>query len=241
MADSALDPQIWDALRRLAYLDGTRTSTRRRVAELREQAAHDVELERRKAALTAAKERLKQLRVAQREADLHAQELRDRRARTEKRLAAGLLTGAREVAAAEDEIAQLQQALRREEDVLLSLMVEEEGALAAESAAQQALTSEQPEAERRMHAAAQEAASAEARLKEIDTERRAAAHLIPAPIRERYRALFNPTGGHPFAFAEAGECGYCHRPLPGAVVQAVRAHSGVPQCPACSRLLLDSG
>jgi predicted nucleic acid-binding Zn-ribbon protein len=181
------------------------------------------------------------LRVARREAELHAQDLTQRRRRTEQRLAGGLLTTEREIAATEGEIAQLQQALRTQEDALLALMIEEEEAAAAESAARQALAREEPPAARRMQEAADETTGAEARLKEIDNERRSAAQLIPSAVRERYRALYNPTGGHPFALAVAGECSHCHRPLPGTVVQMVRAHSGVAQCPACGRLLLDSG
>jgi predicted nucleic acid-binding Zn-ribbon protein len=78
----------------------------------------------------------------------------------------------------------------------------------------------------------------EERMSTIDRARRQAAQLVPPDIQKRYVALYNRTGGRPFALAVAGECSNCHASVPAAAVQQLRAHTGVPSCQRCGRLLL---
>ncbi len=158
--------------------------------------------------------------------------------RTEDLLASGVLHAEREMLAAQAELEKLQGALREAESAWMETSAQEEKLTAALAGERVALEAEEREAATRQAAVKRELAAAEERLAAIDHSRREAAQTIPAAIRDRYRALYARTGGRPFALAVAGECSHCHHSVPAAAVQMLRAHTGVPSCPSCGRLLL---
>lgn len=239
MANQALTPEARDALRRLAYLDGDRAVVQMHLAQARDRAARDRELEAERDQLRRAEEDARAALIARRGHEVTLQGLQAQVKRTEGRLASGQLTADREISAALSELDQLRAAIAETETAWLEATDEEERSTGALPAGRARLEYIEREAATRQATAAQEAATLEARLKEIDGERRGAAQRIPAEVRDRYRALFPRTGGRPFAFASVGECSHCHHTLPGEAVQALRVHSGVPSCPSCGRLLIE--
>jgi predicted nucleic acid-binding Zn-ribbon protein len=239
MAQQPLTSDALDALRSLAYLDGDRAVLLARLAQARERAARDAELEIERTHVQRTEE---EVRAAGSTGRMHEAALQDLQAhleRTERLLASGQLTSDREMSAALSEIGQLRTAIGETETSWLEATSEEERLAAMLPERRERLRQVEHEATARQAAAARDVAELEVRLKEIDAERRAAAQRIPADVRERYRALFPRTGGRPFAFAVAGQCGHCHHALPGEAVQALRAHTGVPGCPSCGRLLIE--
>lgn len=144
------------------------------------------------------------------------------------------------MSAAEAEIVQIGAAIDETEEKLLVAMVAEERYAEQSRSAQAALARERPLAEHRMAVAAAEAVELEARVKQIDLDRREAAQRLPHDVVERYRTLFPRLGGRPFAVAAVGECGNCRRVLPAPVVQMLRTHTGVPVCPSCGHLLIEA-
>jgi predicted nucleic acid-binding Zn-ribbon protein len=204
----------------------------------KERAARDAGLTAAQSRLDAARQRLARATSARRAKEGEIEDLNLRVRRTSDRLASGKLQGEREVQAAQTEIARLQQHIGEAEAAWIEISAEEEEARQAMPEEEAALQVEERDALVRQAAAQREAATAEARLTEIDHLRREAVKVIPAEIRERYRALYPRTGGRPFATVDAGECSHCRRSVPAAAVQALRARTGVPQCPSCGRLLL---
>lgn len=239
MAEQALTADARDALRSLAYLDGDRAVVHARLAQARERAARDADLEAERERVAQSDAEVRAVAATRRGHEVSIQDAQVHLQRTEGLLASGKLTSDREVTAALAEIDTLRGTIAATETAWLEATTDEERLTAELPARRSRLEQVEREAAARQAAASREATELEARLKEIDAERRGAAQRIPAAVRERYRALFPRTGGHPFAFAAAGECGHCHHALPGAAVQALRAHVGVPSCPSCGRLLLE--
>jgi len=239
MAETPLSAATWDALHRLAHLDGERAVVLSHLADARARAERDPLLEGAQAAAQAAREAAREALLLRRKHEAAIEELNAHITRTDGRLASGKLSSEREVAAALSELEQMRALLAQTEGEWLEATAQEEARNAAVPRAQEALARVEREAASRREVAHQEARDGEARLAEIDAARRAAVQLIPSQIRDRYRALFPRTGGRPFAAMVAGECGNCRHPLPAAAVQQVRIHSGVPQCPSCGQLLLD--
>jgi predicted nucleic acid-binding Zn-ribbon protein len=239
MAEHELTADARDALRSLAYLDGDRAVVLARLAQAREHATRDAALEAERARLERVEADARAAAATRRAHEASIQDAQAHLARTEGRLASGQLSTEREVTAALAEISTLRGSIAETETAWLEATVEEERLAAALPEQRSQLQRVEREAATRQAAAARAAAELDARLKEIDGERRGAAQRIPAPVRERYRMLFPRTGGHPFAFAAAGQCSHCHHTLPGEAVQALRAHTAVPSCPSCGRLLLE--
>ena len=239
MAETALSAAAWDALHRLAHLDGERAVVLSHLAEARARVERDPLLEGAQAAAQEAREAVRGAQLVRRKHEAGIEDLNAQIMRTEGRLASGKLSSEREVAAALSELDQMRALLAQTESDWMEATGLEETRLAALPRAQQALARVEREAASRQEAARQEAREGEARVAEIDAARRAAVQVIPPEIRDRYRALFPRTGGRPFAVANAGECSNCHHPLPGSAMQQLRMHSGVPNCPSCGRLILD--
>lgn len=240
MAGSTMEPVALDALRRLFYLDGDRVSLARHLAETRELATRDAALEALVTAARAAGDSLTKVRSSRRELEALQQDLQSRLLRSEKRLNSGQLSTQREISAVEAEVVQLRAAVEDCEERLLGVLVGEEQQVEALRLAESARAAEEPRAASRRAMAAGEAVDLEVRLKQIDAERREAAQRLPPDVVERYRALFPRTGGRPFAMATAGECDNCRHMLPASAVQAIRMHTGVPNCPSCGRLLIEA-
>lgn len=239
MAETPLSAAVWDALHRLAYLDGERTVALHQLADARAHADRDAQLEQARATMDEATAAAREAFLLRRKHETAIADLNAQITRTDARLASGKLSSEREVAAAMSELEQLRALLVQTEGEWLETTAVEETRNAALPPAKEALARVEREAAARQEAARQEARAGEARVAEIDAARRAAVAVIPGEIRDRYRALFPRTGGRPFAAMVAGECSNCHHPLPGAAVQQVRVHAGVPQCPSCGRLVLD--
>ena len=229
---------MWEALRKLAYGDGERTAVVSAIAHAQHLVDHDERLERVKAQNAQAEQNLAGLQKRRREAEATVEDAKERKLRTEARLASGRLQGEREIEAAQHEIASLARAIADGENLWLETSDGEETAQATLKVSRAALRAEEVAAQARHAKALEDARDAESRLAAIDAARRDAAKVLPAAIRDRYRRLYPSTGGHPFATAVAGECSHCHRPVPGDAMQMLRLGTGVPSCPSCSRLLL---
>ena len=240
MASTALSDAQWEALRRLSYEDGDRAGVTSHLAQARERASHDVALNAARERLAAADAAAKRAAAARRAQESTIEDLNLQMKRTEGRLASGKLSSEREVGAAMSEIEKLKVALGAAETAWLEASSEEDARIRAVPAAKANLGRVEPEGVARMAAAAEQAAGLETRLAEVDAARRAAAQSIPAEVRDRYRVLFQRMAGRPFAHVAAGQCSNCSHSLPAAAVQMTRSHSGVPNCPSCGKLLLDS-
>ncbi|MDB5058114.1 MAG: hypothetical protein JWO59_1586 [Chloroflexi bacterium] len=238
MADASLSAEVWDALRQLAYEDGERVAVRSALSHAKERATLDVRLGAARTRLSEAEQAVAHASTARRAIEDQIEDTNLRTKRTEARLASGRLQSEREVQAAQTELENLQATAIQNDEAWLLATSNEDTAKSAVPGLTAALASEERAAADRQAAAEREVADAERRLAAIDAVRRDAAQKLPPDIRDRYRALYPKTGGRPFAEAIAGECSNCHRSVPAASVQMIRAHTGVPSCPSCGRLLL---
>lgn len=238
MADSPLSPAVWDALRQLAHQDGERVAVATTLHGAREHAARDAGLEAAQARLETARRRLSDATLARRAREAEIEDLNLRARRTADRLASGKLQSDREIHAAQTELENIRASIAEAESSWIISAAEEDAAAQALPEVQAALQVEAGEAALRQAAAMRDVEAAEARLAAIDHLRREAVKAIPAEVRDRYRALYSRAAGRPFALVDAGECSHCHRSVPAAAVQMLRAHAGVPQCPHCGHLLL---
>jgi len=238
VAEAQLGPEVWDALRSLAFEDGERVGVLAQVHQWKERATRDVELEAAKAVFETGRQELAAAASRRRAEEARIEDLTVKLRRTEERIASGQLHHEREITTAQNEVDRLGVTLSQLETAWLETSALEEQLGAAQPEARSALSLAESEAAARLAVAGQELRSVEARMTAIDRTRRQAAQLLPPDIRERYRALYNRTGGRPFALAVAGECSYCHAAVPAAAVQQLRGHTGVPSCPRCGRLLL---
>lgn len=233
-----MPPNVWDALRQLAYQDGDRAPVATSLTAAKARAAQDAGLEAAKARLEAARQAIARAASARRAKEAEIEDMNLRAKRTSDRLASGKLQGEREIQAAQTELERLRASISEAETAWIDVSGEEDEATRALPEAQAALQVEEREAAVRLGAARREVAAIEARLADIDRLRRESAQAIPAEIRDRYRALYSRTGGRPFALVNAGECSHCRRSVPAAAVQLLRTHTGVPSCPHCGHLLL---
>ena len=238
MAETPLSLEVWDAVRTLAFQDGERVGVSAALQESKARAAADAELEAAKAAFDAARRALASASAERRAEEARLEDLAIKLKRTEERLASGQLHHEREILAAQAELVRLQEAQQLAEAAWMETTSREESLTAALPEARAALALVEAEAAGRMAAAGSELRAVEERMSGIERARRQAAQLVPPDIRERYRALYNRTGGRPFALAVAGECSYCHASVPAAAVQQLRGRTGVPSCVRCGRLLL---
>ena len=238
MAETALSAEVWDALRSLAFADGERVAVLAAHQQWKDRATKDAELEKARATFEAAQSVLAATASQRRSQEGQLEDLAARSKRTEARLASGQLHHEREITAAQAEVDRLRQAQQQLEASWLETSSREERLSAELPEARAAFTLVEAEAAVRMAAAEHELRLVEERLATIDSARRKAAQLVPADVRERYRSLYNRSGGRPFALAVAGECNNCHTAVPAAAMQQLRLHTGVPNCPRCGKLLL---
>jgi len=238
MPEATLAPEIWDALRQMAFEDGERVAVLSSLAHARERVARDARLEEARARLAEAEQAALETVTARRGAEVAIDDAKQRIQRTETTLASGRLQSERDIMTAQHELESLRQVVAAREDTWLRASDEEETTAIALAAARSAFEAEEYAAADRRAALDQDVHAAEQRLAIIDGLRRDAALKMPPAIREQYRALYQKTGGRPFAEAVAGECSNCHHSVPAAAVQMLRARTGVPACPSCLRLLL---
>jgi predicted nucleic acid-binding Zn-ribbon protein len=222
----------------LAFQDGERVAVAAALQESKARAAADAELEAAKAAFAATERELASVSAERRAEEARLEDLVARLKRTEERLASGQLHHEREILAAQAEFIRLQTAQQAAEAAWMDTTGREELLTARLPEARAALALVESEAVGRMAEAKSALGAVEARMAGIDRARRQAAQLVPPDIQKRYLALYNRTGGRPFALAVAGECSHCHASVPAAAVQQLRAHTGVPSCARCGRLLL---
>jgi len=238
MPDSTLPSSLWEALRQLAYGDRERAGILSAIAHAKVAVEHDERLDRARARHDTAQRTLGELQSRRRELEATVEDAKAKKLRTEARLASGRLQAEREIEAAQHEIVTLDRLIVESEDAWVDTSDREESAQAVLVKQRAALKSEEHDAQVRRSKAEREVRDAEERLATVDASRRAAARQLPAALRDRYRALFSATGGHPFATVDGGECSHCHRSVPGDAMQMLRLGTGVPSCPSCSRLLL---
>ncbi|MGH2345624.1 MAG: zinc ribbon domain-containing protein [Chloroflexota bacterium] len=238
MAEAPLSTEVWDALRSLAFQDGERVAVLAALQESKARATSDTELEAAKARFDLSRRELAAVSTERRAEEARLEDLVLKIKRTEERLASGQLHHEREILAAQGELERLGEAQRRTEAAWLDTTAREESLTALQPEARAALALVESEAATRMAMAAEALRAVEQRMSGIEQARRHAAQLVPPDVRERYRALYNRTGGRPFALAVAGECSNCHASVPAAAVQQLRARTGVPNCVRCGRLLL---
>jgi predicted nucleic acid-binding Zn-ribbon protein len=238
VAETPLSTEVWDALRSLAFQDGERVAVLAALQESKARATSDTELEAAKARFEQSRRELAAVSSERRAEEARLEDLAAKVKRTEERLATGQLHHEREILAVQAELERLRESQRQTEAAWLDTTSREESLTALQPELRAALALVESEAAARMAAAAEALRAVEQRMSTIEQARRQAAQLVPPDVRERYRALYNRTGGRPFALAVAGECSNCHASVPAAAVQQLRAHTGVPSCVRCGRLLL---
>jgi predicted nucleic acid-binding Zn-ribbon protein len=238
VAETPLSIEVWDALRSLAFQDGERVAVLAALQESKAHATSDVELEAAKASFEQSRRELAAVSAERRAEEARLEDLAAKIKRTEDRLASGQLHHERDILAVQTELERLRESQRQTEAAWLDTSAREESLTTLQPEARAALALVESEAAARMAVAAESLRAVEQRMNTIEQARRHAAQLVPPDVRERYRTLYNRTGGRPFALAVAGECSNCHAPVPAAAVQQLRARTGVPSCARCGRLLL---
>jgi uncharacterized protein len=238
MAETPLSPEVWDAIRALAFQDGERVAVVAALQDAKARASADAELEVAKSVLAAAQREAAAASAERRAEEARLEDLVEKLKRTEERLESGRLHHEREILAAQAELIRLQNAQQETEAAWMVTTGREEQLTAKLPEAHAAFALVESEAAGRMAEAKVALRAVEERMSSIDRARRQAAQLVPPEIQKRYLALYNRTGGRPFALAVAGECSNCRASVPAAAVQQLRAHTGVPSCQRCGRLLL---
>ncbi len=197
--------------------------------------AADATLNDAKAALDAAKERLKVSQDTRRALEKDAAVFQGRLSKYKDQLAA--IKTNREYQAMQHEIATAQTDLGAIEEKVLERMMEADTVAAEVKAADGALATRQKDVDAEKRALAEELAQLEQQIK----KQTAARASIAAELEPRLVTLFEQVArmrkGTGVCAAQNGLCSLCHVRLRPHVFQQVRANDSIIQCDSCQRIL----
>ena len=182
--------------------------------------------------------RLEDARREQRQVEGEIEALGQRLAEEQERLYAGSLSTAREVQAAEAEIASTTRRRSEHEDQLLEIMerVEElEGRVAELREVRSSLGSRIADATAARDAAAQDLI---ARIAEVQVRRDPMASALPAALLERYAEAARRGGGTGVGVLKEGACSACRITFPMTELNAYLTGPPLTTCTQCRRLLI---
>jgi len=183
-------------------------------------------------------ERLELARREQRQVEGEIDALGQRLDEERVRLYEGALSSAREIQAAEAEIASTTRRRAEHEDQLLEVMerVEELEARHAElREVRTGLAARIVEATAARDAAAQELI---ARIAEVQVRRDPIAGLLPAELRSRYEAAARRSGGTGVGVLRANACTACRITFPMSEINGYLMGPPLTTCSQCGRLLI---
>ncbi|MCL6553303.1 MAG: hypothetical protein K6W08_09310 [Firmicutes bacterium] len=184
-------------------------------------------------------ERLRRLRGQAREAELSIAALEAKRARAEADLYSGRVRNPKELAAMQDEVAQLARQKARREDELLSLLGDLERLEPEERAARQRLVEAQRALEVRLDAHRAAVTALDARLGALEAQRTALLAGIDEALYRRYERLRQAKGGVAVALVREGVCEGCHVTVPERLVVRLQDDPELlAACDGCGRLLV---
>jgi len=181
---------------------------------------------------------LEAARRDQRQVEGEIEALGQRLAEEQQRLYAGALTSAREVQAAEAEIASTTRRRSEHEDQLLEVMerVEElEGRAAELTAVRSGLAERIAAATAARDAAAQDLI---ARIAEVQVRRDPIAAALPAALLERYGEAARRGGGTGVGILNEGACSACRITFPMSELNTYLTGPPLTTCTQCRRLLI---
>ncbi len=182
-------------------------------------------------AFAAAKSKLRDLEIAAEDSERHAAEL-------EKKLNAGKISGAKQISAAESEIANFRQRRTEIDDESLEAMTGLEQAEAANKAAKARLIEVQADWEKSIAALRKERARLEAELPGLRAQREQRVKIVMPPDVLVYEKLRGQKQGIAVAEVKNGKiCGRCRVELPLNKQREVKSGMNIINCPSCGRIL----
>lgn len=184
-------------------------------------------------------ERLRRVRSQAKEAELAIAALEAKRARVEADLYSGRVRNPKELAAMQEEVAQLARQQAHREDELLSLLGDLERLEPAERAARHRLLEAQRALAACLDAHRATVAALDARLAALEAQRAALLEGIDDAVYRRYERLRQAKGGVAVALVRGGVCEGCHVVVPERLVVRLQDDPALlAACDGCGRLLV---
>ncbi|MDR7556787.1 MAG: hypothetical protein QN157_14435 [Armatimonadota bacterium] len=208
-------------------------------AALDDGAAARAEVAAAEAQVAELAERVRQVHGRAKEAELAIAALEAKRARVEADLYSGRVRNPKELAAMQEEVAQLARQQAHREDELLSLLGDLERLEPAERAARQRLLESQRALAACLDAYRATVAALDARLAALEAQRAALLEGIDEAVYRRYERLRQAKGGIAVALVRAGVCEGCHVVVPERLVVRLQDDPALlAACDGCGRLLV---
>lgn len=189
--------------------------------------------------LTALMESLRHARTRAQDLELELAALEAKRARVEADLYSGRVRNPKELAAMQDEVAQLARQKAHREDDLLSLLSDIDRLEPAARDAQRRLEEARHALEARLEAYRATVVDLEGRLAALEARRAALVEQVEETVRRRYDRLRQAKGGLAVVAVRDGTCEGCHVVVPERLVVRLRDDPELlATCDGCGRLLV---
>lgn len=221
----------------LQQVDVEVTSHTARLREIEAILASDQALVQARAALDAARKRLLQAQVHQRDLELEAQRLASELQATEEQLYSGRVRNPKELEGLQGKAQNLRKRRAALDDRVLEAMIASEEAAAAMQEAEATLKRLEAEREATCKALTQEREDLGARLDALQRHRETLVAEIQPRDLQAYEALRTRRGSRPVALVQARACQECGIALPTAVLHRAREGTELIRCPNCDRIL----
>lgn len=221
----------------LQQVDVEMASHAARLREIEAILASDQALREAHAALEAARKRLLQAQVRQRDLELEAQKLASELQATEAQLYGGRVRNPKELEGLEKKVQNLKKRRAALEDQVLEAMLASEEADTAARENEAALRRLEAERAATCEALTREREDLTARLEALKRRRETLVAGMPAGDLQAYEALRTRRGSRPVALVQGKACQECGIALPTAVLQRAREGTELIRCPNCDRIL----
>ncbi len=221
----------------LQQLDLEMASHTARLQEIEAILASDQALVDARTALDAARKRLLQAQVRQRDLELEAQKLASELHATEAQLYSGRVRNPKELEGLEKKVQNLKKRRAALDDQVLEALLASEEAVAAAQEAEAALKRLEAERDAMCKALVQEREDLRARLESLQRRRETLVAGMPPRDFQAYEVLRARRGSRPVALVQGSACQACGIALPTAVLQRAREGSDLVRCPNCDRIL----
>ena len=226
-----------ETLWHLQSIDLALADTGKRLMAARAQLGDTPELLQSRQAVTLSEERLHQLRVQVRAAELELSSLDDKIAEIGGRLYGGRITNPKELASLQQDLHLLKRKQGELEDGILQTITEieeQESALQVQRQARQDIESSWAASQTTLSGAIQ---ALEAQFRALGVQRAGITAGISQEDLAAYEEIRRRKGGQALSRLQGDLCESCHVEVPPAKKQRVRSQAELVLCDACGRIL----
>ena len=221
----------------LQRLDSQLDEANKQLAEVVAMLGEDETVIQAKKVVETIEKGLRKVQTTMLDLDLEVKSLADKIARQEKTLYSGAITGAKEAANLQEEVASLNRWHEKREELLLEAMVGAEEAEEGLDQAQAQLSKVQAEWATDQEDLVQTQSVLETKVAELMEQRPVVAEAIEAGDLNEYEDLRPTKAGLAVAAVKNGVCQGCGMAASNSKIQRARANVELTYCDGCARIL----